>query len=77
MIELEKVNNKIPGKYKWETLDFIPLMPLVGVNNRQTTLHMSKITVHCYSTNEAINQFAIGYMIKPSLNCKKVFREKA
>ena len=30
--------------------------------------------VHCYSTDEIINRFAIGYVIKPSLNCNKVFR---
>ena len=30
--------------------------------------------VHCYSTDETINQFAICYMINPSLNCYKVFR---
>ena len=68
--------NKVPGKDKWETLDVIPLIPLVGVNHRQPILHMSKIMVHCYSIDESINQFAIGYMINPSLNCKKVFREQ-
>ena len=35
---------------------------------------MSKRMVQCYSKNETINQFAIGYMINPSLNCNKVFR---
>ena len=30
--------------------------------------------VHCYSIDETINQFVIGYMINPSLNCNKVFR---
>ena len=49
-------------------------MPLVGVNNSQPILNMSKIMVHCYSTNETINQFEIGSMIKPSLNCNKVCR---
>ena len=57
-----------------ETLDVIPLMSLVGVNHRQPILHMSKIMVHCYSTYRSMNKFAIGYMIKPSLNCTKVFR---
>ena len=32
--------------------------------------------VHCYSIDEIINKFAIGYMINPSLNCNKVFREQ-
>ena len=51
-------------------------MPLVGVNHRQPILHMSKIMVHCYSIDESINQFAIGYMINPPLQFNKVFREK-
>ena len=49
-------------------------MSLVGLNNRQPILHMSKIMVCCYSTDESINQFAISYMINPSLKCNKVFR---
>ena len=49
-------------------------MQLVGVNYRQNILHMSRIMVHCYSIDETINQFAIGYMINPSLNCNKVLR---
>ena len=49
-------------------------MPLVGVNHRKPILHMSKIMVHCYSTDETINQFVIGYIVSPSLNCNKVFR---
>ena len=67
---------KIPGKDKWEALDVIPVLPLVGVNNRQLILNMLKIMVHCYSTDENINQFAIGYMINPLLHCNKVFIEK-
>ena len=51
-------------------------MPLVGMNHCKPTLHMSKIMVHCYSTYESINKFAIGYMIIPPINCNKVFREK-
>ena len=38
-------------------------MTLVGVNHRQPILHMPKKTVHCYTTDEIINQFAIVYMI--------------
>ena len=76
MIELEKESNKIPGKDKWEALYVIPLMQLVGVNNCQPILYMSKIMVHCYSTDESINQFAIGYMINHSLNYNKGFRQQ-
>ena len=76
MIEFDKENKTIPGKDKWETLNVIPLMPLLEVNHRKSILHMSKIMVYYYSTDESINIFAIGYMINPSLNCNKVFREQ-
>ena len=42
IIELEKVNRKVPGNDKWGILDVIPLMILVGVNHSQPILHMSK-----------------------------------
>ena len=51
-------------------------MPWVGVNHCQPILNISKIMVHCYSIDEGINQFAIGYMLNPPLNSNKVFREK-
>ena len=73
IIELEKEKRKIPGKDKWETFDVIPLIPSVGVNHCQHKLHMSKRIVHCYSIDESIIQFSIGYMLNPSLNCNKVF----
>ena len=41
-LELEKGNKKIPVKDKLEILNVIPLMPLVGVDNRQPILHIHK-----------------------------------
>ena len=63
MIELEKEKKKVPVKDKWETSDIISLIPIVGVNDIQPILHMFKIMVHCYTTDDTINQFSIGYMI--------------
>ena len=37
---------------------------------------MSKIMVHCYSTDKTIISFAICYMVNPYLNCNRVFRVK-
>ena len=54
----------------------IPLFPLLGVNNRQPLIHMSKILVYLYTTEKRINQFVIGYVINPTLQVNKVFREK-
>ena len=57
-----------------ETPDIIPLMTLVGVNYLQPLLHISKRMVHCYTTDETINQFSISYMINPSLKFNNLFR---
>ena len=73
-MELER--GKIETKYRWETIDVIPLFPLVGVNNCQTILNISKIMVHIYSTGERIDKFSIDYIINPSLHVNKVFREQ-
>ena len=35
---------------------------------------MSKIMVHIYVTDKTVHQFAIGYMINPSLNINKMFK---
>ena len=74
MIELGRKTN--PGKDKWETLDVITLVPLVGVNHRQPIINIPKRMVYWYSTDESINPFAICYMINPSLNCNRLFREQ-
>ena len=75
-IELEKENQKVLGKDRWETLDVIQLLPLVGLNNRQPILNMSKRMVHCYYIYESINQFEVGYMVNPSLNFDKLSRKQ-
>ena len=49
-------------------------MPIVGVNHRLTVLHMSRIMVHFYTTSKTVNQFAISYMINPSLRFNNEFR---
>ena len=49
-------------------------MPLVRVNHLRPILFMYKRMVRCYSIDESINQFAIGYMINPSLKFNNEFR---
>ena len=71
MIELTKKN---PGKYEWELPAVISLMPIVGFSHVLPILHISKIMVNIYTTNNTIHQFAIGYMIKPSLHRNKMFK---
>ena len=71
MIELKKIEIK----YIWETIDAIPLLPLVGLNNHQPIIHMSKRMLYFYTTYENINQFSIGYIINPSLHITNMFIE--
>ena len=68
MIELAKEKKKNLAKDKWELPSVIPLIPIVGFNHRLPTLHMSKMTVHVYTTDKTVHQFSIGYMINPSLH---------
>ena len=49
-------------------------MPIVGVNHSLLILHKSKIMVHIYTTEKTIHQFAIGYMINPSLHFNKIVK---
>ena len=55
----------------------IPIIPILGINHRQPILNMSKIMVQCYTTDETINQFTIGYIINPSLKFNNVFITQA
>ena len=71
IVELEKKN---PAKDKWEVPTVIPLIPIVGVYHRLPKLHMSKIMVHIYTTEKTVHQFAIGYIINPSLHINKMFK---
>ena len=64
---------KKPAKYKWEIPAVIPLIPIVGVNHCLPILHLSKRMVHIYTTGKTIHKFAIGYMIKPSLQFKYIY----
>ena len=73
---MEKETKKNPARDEWEISAVIPLMPIVGVNHRLPILHMSKIMVHIYTKEKTIHQFAIGYMINPSLHINRVFREQ-
>ena len=65
--------NKIPRKDRWENWCY-PLFPLLEVNHFQPILHMSKILVYIYTTDECIIKFTIGYMLNPIFHVNKVFR---
>ena len=56
--------------------DVIPLLSLLGVNNRQPIIHMSKILVYTFTIDKQINQFLIGCIINPTPHVNNVFRDK-
>ena len=64
------------SKDRWEKIDVISLLQLLGVNNCQPLLHMSKIQVYLYTTYKRVKNISIGYMINPTLHINKVFREQ-
>ena len=57
-------------------ISVIPIFSFLGVNNRQPSLHMSKVLVCIHTTDECINQFEIGYMINSTLHANKVLIEQ-
>ena len=71
-----KRKGKNPEKDEWGLTDVIPLMAIAGVNHRLPILHLSKIMVHIYSTENTIYKFSIGYMINPSLRVNRIFVEQ-
>ena len=64
---------KIPVKDKWKTPAIVPLMQIVAVNNSKHLIHITKLMVHCYTTNKTVIQFTIGYMINPQPKFNNVF----
>ena len=66
MIEL---GGKTSSKHNSEYCDVILLLPLVGVNNYLTLLHMSKNFVYMNSIENYMNQFAIGFMVNALSTC--------
>ena len=65
MIELEQENKKIDTKYIWETIDIIPLLPLLVVNHRQPIIQMSKVMVYIYTTDEKLINLQLIIQLNP------------
>ena len=49
-------------------------MPIVGVDHHLPLLHLTKIVVSIYTTENTIHKFAIDCMINPSLHFNKISR---
>ena len=54
----------------------MPILPLFGANHCLQLLHMSKSFIFIEETEECINDFDIGYMIRPNFHVNKSFKEQ-
>ena len=50
---------------------------MLGDNHRLPLLHMAKMVLYLHEVNERFNEFAIGYMINPTLHVNKAFKYQA
>ena len=54
----------------------MPMQSLLGGNHRQPLLHMAKSLIWVEEIKQRIHEFSIGYMINPTLNINKAFKEQ-
>ena len=76
MIEVGNENKKNKNKDRWNHFNHMPMQPMLGDNHFLPLFHMDKSFIWLEERKERINEFLIGYMINPTLNIKKVFREQ-
>ena len=69
----DKNNN---NKDRWNYCHHMTVLSLLGANYRLPLFHMAKLFIWLTETKQRINDFTIGYMINPTLNVNKDFREK-
>ena len=76
MIEVGNENKKIYKKDRWDHCNHILMQSLLGNNHRLPLFHISKSFIWLEESKERINEFFIGYMINPTFNIKRSFREQ-
>ena len=76
IIEVWNENKKIKNKYRWNYCHHMPMLPLLGDNHRLPLLHIAKSFIWINETKKRINESKIGYMINPSFNVNKSFRDQ-
>ena len=52
------------------------MQSLLGTNHRLPLSHLAKIYIWLEEKKERINDFSIGYIIKPTLNINKAFKDQ-
>ena len=64
---------KIKNRDRWNYFHHMPILPLLGANNRPPLVNMAKRFIWINEAKNHINEFSIGYMIITGLNANKLF----
>ena len=70
------INKKIETKDKWNQINILSMESVLGANFRMPLIHMSNRKNWIEETNQRINEFSFAYMLNPTLNKKKAFKEQ-
>ena len=57
-------------------MNLLDMQSMLGTNFRMPLLHMSKSYIWIEETNQHINEFSIGYMINPTFNRNRDFKDQ-
>ena len=76
ILEVDYQNQKNLTQDKCNHLNLMHMKLLLGTNHRLPLSYMAKIYIWTEETKELIDDFSIGYMINPTLNIKKSFKEQ-
>ena len=67
---------KIETKDKWNQIHFLSMESVLGDNFHILLIHMSNRKNWIEETNQRINDFSFAYMLNPTLNKNKAFKEQ-
>ena len=57
-------------------MNILDMQSMLGTNFRMPLLHMSKSYIWIEETNQRINEFSIGYMMNPTFNRNRAFKDQ-
>ena len=69
-------NKTIENKDKWNQMNLLDMQSMLGTNWCMPLLHISKSYIWLEETNQRTNEFYIGYMMNPSFDKNKYFKEQ-
>ena len=57
-------------------MNLLDIQSMLGTNCRMPLLHMSKSYIWIEEKNQRINEFSIGYIMNPTLNRNRAFKDQ-